>query len=488
MSKVLTRRHRAPRFLVYLASALGAMVLGVGALPGATPPASATTPLPEGAPVVGTSPSRTTPWPAPMGTNTPETNDASNANHPWVVEVLVATATGVSIDPNAYINQANQALLNSNITTISFHLAGTMSVAYTQAASTLTDLSTLTTGSALSSVRTTRNTIGADVTVLMVPHASDSCGRANEAGDPASVDSEDTAFAVVTADSSRCIDGYSFAHELGHLLGANHDAKDTPAGGFGPFSYSRGHVVTNVAEDLMSIDQTCNCRRELQYSSPGKGFVDFPGTPSGTSGEDNARSILVVAPAAASYRGRFWDVPAGTSFYSDIEWLAQNYITLGNPDGSFHPADAISRGAVAAYLYRYRGHPGQSAPACTSAPFTDVPVGSAFCGEIAWMKANGITTGYADGSFHPTEAVNRAAMAAYLYRFDGHPNASAPPCTTAPFTDVPVGSAFCGEIAWMKSANITTGYADGSYQPGTAVQRQVAATFLHRLSAILPLT
>ena len=105
-----------------------------------------------------------------------------------------------------------------------------------------------------------------------------------------------------------------------------------------------------------------------------------------------------------------------------------------------------------------------------------------FRADIEWMVSVEITTGYPDSSFHPTEAVARQAMAAFLYRFKGTPNGTHPTCLVAPYTDVPVTAPFCGEIAWMKSTGITTGYPGGTFHPGDVVQRQAMAAFLHRLS------
>lgn len=50
--------------------------------------------------------------------------------------------------------------------------------------------------------------------------------------------------------------------------------------------------------------------------------------------------------------------------------------------------------------------------------FTDVPENHPFVREIAWLKANGITTGNANGTFGPTVSVTREAMAAFLNRVD----------------------------------------------------------------------
>jgi hypothetical protein len=103
-----------------------------------------------------------------------------------------------------------------------------------------------------------------------------------------------------------------------------------------------------------------------------------------------------------------------------------------------------------------------------------------FCGEIAWLASTGITTGYADGTFRPALAVQRQAMAAYLYRYAGSPDGDDPSCGLAPFSDVGVSHPFCGEIDWLAATGITTGYPDGTFRPLLAVQRQAMAAYLYR--------
>jgi hypothetical protein len=48
--------------------------------------------------------------------------------------------------------------------------------------------------------------------------------------------------------------------------------------------------------------------------------------------------------------------------------------------------------------------------------FSDVNASHPFYGEIEWLAASGITTGYPDGTFRPGAPVTRQAMAAYLQR------------------------------------------------------------------------
>lgn len=121
-----------------------------------------------------------------------------------------------------------------------------------------------------------------------------------------------------------------------------------------------------------------------------------------------------VAPSTPS----FADVPATHPFYREIEWLKAQGITTGTPGPGgtllFEPDADVTRQAMAAFLYRMAGSPAFTSP--SHATFADVPTGSTFAKQIEWMKAKGLTNGYVDG-FHPTEAVSRQAMAAFLHRF-----------------------------------------------------------------------
>ncbi len=189
-----------------------------------------------------------------------------------------------------------------------------------------------------------------------------------------------------------------------------------------------------------------------------------------------------VGASLAPVTSGFGDVPPSAPFYAEITWLAGESITTGFPDGTFHPAASVERQAMAAFLYRYAGRPAYTPPA--SARFSDVPTSSPFYTEISWLAAQGITTGYPDGGFHPLEAVSRQAMAAFLYRFAGSP-AFTPP-TAARFGDVPPGAPFRAEVEWLASTGVTTGYPDGTFHPGANVERQAMAAFLYRAQSLKP--
>ncbi|HEX6424079.1 MAG TPA: S-layer homology domain-containing protein [Acidimicrobiales bacterium] len=175
----------------------------------------------------------------------------------------------------------------------------------------------------------------------------------------------------------------------------------------------------------------------------------------------------------------FTDVPHTHPFFDDIGWLVDEGIATGYADGTFRGAAAVSRQAMAAFLYRAAGSPLGADPSCGGAPFGDVPTGHPFCGEIAWMAGEGIAAGYSDGTFRPADPISRQAIAAFLFRWTGQEEGDT--CAGTEFSDVTAAHPFCPEIAWLADTGITTGYPDGTFRPGAVVTRQATAAFLHRL-------
>lgn len=174
----------------------------------------------------------------------------------------------------------------------------------------------------------------------------------------------------------------------------------------------------------------------------------------------------------------FSDMTPSSPFYREVTWLASTGITGGYPDGTYRPAGSVTRGAMAAFLYRSMGRPAFTAPKVS--PFSDMKPTSAFYKEVTWLESTGITGGYPDGTYRPAGSVTRGAMAAFLYRSEGRP-AFTPP-KVSPFTDMKPTSAFYKEVTWLQSTGITGGYPDGTYRPAGSVTRGAMAAFLYRMS------
>jgi|GEM_PF-794978 len=198
--------------------------------------------------------------------------------------------------------------------------------------------------------------------------------------------------------------------------------------------------------------------------------------PTGTGYQSTAR--WGVGQLVEEVEWPFTDVRPGHPFADEIQWMWDSGLTTGYADGTFRGGASVNRDAMAAFIYRLIND-GTRPTACTAKPFTDVATSHPFCGEIAWLKAAGISTGYPDGTFRPAAPVNRDAMAAFLYRVENGP-AEPAACTAKPFADVATSHPFCGEIAWLKAHGLAGGWSDGTFRPSNAIERQAMAAFLYR--------
>ncbi len=188
-------------------------------------------------------------------------------------------------------------------------------------------------------------------------------------------------------------------------------------------------------------------------------------------------------PAAAWTPLEFSDVPETHPFRHAVFWMTYRQLTTGYQENgrfAFRPSAPVLREQMAAFLYRYAGHPDVDDLPEVS-PFTDVPTSHVFYAEIVWLSRSGITTGYADGTFRPSEPVLREQMAAFLHRFAGVIDGGA-----STFSDVPDTHVFADEIAWMADLGITTGYADGTFRPSAPSLREQLAAFLYRFDESVP--
>jgi hypothetical protein len=125
-------------------------------------------------------------------------------------------------------------------------------------------------------------------------------------------------------------------------------------------------------------------------------------------------------------------------------------------------------------LYRDAGSPAVADDAPT---FTDVPEDHLFADAIRWLADEGIAGGYDDGTFRPTQAISRQGIAAMFHRAAGEPAA---PDDAPTFSDVGPSHPFRPAIAWLAASGITGGYEDGTFRPTEPVTRQVIAAFFQR--------
>lgn len=143
----------------------------------------------------------------------------------------------------------------------------------------------------LDEVHELRDAHAADIAILILDDASQ-CGKAGQVkADEAS------AFAVV---HHTCALGYySFGHEIGHILGADHDVVDRPTNR--AYAHGHGHLHGTSWRSIMGIGAGCEkCPREQRWSSS---EVLLDQEPTGSADrEDNARIFRDRAVTVAGFR------------------------------------------------------------------------------------------------------------------------------------------------------------------------------------------
>jgi hypothetical protein len=243
----------------------------------------------------------------------------------------------------------------------------------------------------------------------------------------------------------------------------------------GPLAHPEGPLeVTTFTEATQTRRPVVGSPALDRSPAPCYGDVDQHGTarPQGPGCDSGSFEgpAEVCAPA-------FSDVSAAHPFFEEICWLDQAGITAGYADGSFGASNPVSRQAMAAFLYRLALEP--PVPLSLVA-FSDVGAGHPFAQEILWLLEQDITGGYSDNTFRPNEPVSRQAMAAFLYRVAGEPGL--PAIASPTFPDVPFSHPFAREVEWLASAGVSNGYDDGTWRPSDPVTRQAMAAFLLRMA------
>lgn len=224
---------------------------------------------------------------------------AASSGSPATIRVLVVatnkavTAYGGNMQSlvQLAVAEANQGYINSNVG-ITLQLARYETTSYTETGNFTTDLQRfrVTNDGYMDSIHTSRNTYTADVGVIVLDNSS-YCGLASGIGSNAA-----SAFASVYWD---CATGYySFAHEIGHLQSARHDATNDPS--TSPYAYGHGYRYGNSWRTIMAYDCTSGCPRLNYWSNPN---ISYNGVPMGNaSTADNQRVLVNTKATIAAFR------------------------------------------------------------------------------------------------------------------------------------------------------------------------------------------
>ena len=190
------------------------------------------------------------------------------------------------------VEEANQSFRNSGIQNVRLKLVHSYKTAYVEQGGHFDHVSHFADkgDGQMEEIHALRDKYHADVALLVV-HDPIGCGLAAGVAVAA-----DRAFAVVHHECAA--NTYSLAHEVGHLIGARHDAAIDNSKA--PFLFGHGFVNGNKWRTMMSYEESCNkCPRLPVWSNPD---ITIRGDAAGSELSNNARVIREQAKRVSDFR------------------------------------------------------------------------------------------------------------------------------------------------------------------------------------------
>ena len=243
----------------------------------------------------------------------------------------------------------------------------------------------------------------------------------------------------------------------------------------------QGEVITlnaapNAGFELSSLTVTTSAGKKLSLADKGNGKYTF------TMPAAAVAVTALFAPQETQPDFPFDDVAQGTWYYEGVRYAYEHGLMSGTGEGTFSPDLPTSRGMLVTILYRLAG-----SPAAGSASFTDVAPGQWYADGVAWASANGVVSGYTDGSFRPNDTITREQMAAILYqyaRLQGKLDSGRADLSI--FADVDDLSAYAKEpMSWAVAQGLFSGVSADMLAPGGSTTRAQAAVILTAFSKAL---
>ena len=187
----------------------------------------------------------------------------------------------------------------------------------------------------------------------------------------------------------------------------------------------------------------------------------------------SAALVLGLTLSALAAPSGFADVPDDAPYAEAVAYVRERSIMNGTTETTFNPSGTVTRGQLAAILYRMSGSPAVE----NAVFFHDVTAGMYYADASAWAAANGYVNGYEDGSFRGGNPVTRQQTTAILWRMAGSPGSGA----AAGFADRDAVSGYAKTaVDWAYEHGIVSASDGKTFAPNAPAERSRMAVMLMR--------
>ena len=246
---------------------------------------------------------------------------------------------------------------------------------------------------------------------------------------------------------------------------------------------AQGKVITltaapNSGYTLKSLTVTTSSGKAVSLADLGNGKYSFTMPASAVT-----VSAVFAAEQVQQPQLPFTDVAADSWYADSVRYVYEHDLMGGTGEGRFSPDLTTSRAMIVTILYRLEGSPAVTG----GTSFADVTAGQWYSDGVAWASANGIVTGYSNGSFGPNDTITREQMAAILYRYARYKGYDlSARADLGSYSDaVQVSSYAADAMGWAVGSGLITGTSGTTLSPAGSATRAQAAVILARFCQTL---
>lgn len=174
----------------------------------------------------------------------------------------------------------------------------------------------------------------------------------------------------------------------------------------------------------------------------------------------------------------FGDLADTDKYYGAVSYLYRKGTVQGYPDGSFKPENTVSRVEGLKFIFSGLDQPVKDG---LISRFSDTRSGEWYSDYLATAYSLSVVQGYPDGSFKPTQGVNRVEFLKMLF---ATVDVSVDPVVSEdPYSDVDNLSWYAPYVQYAKEKNIFPVSGD-TFEPGAPMSRLEVAELVYRMIAV----
>ncbi len=176
----------------------------------------------------------------------------------------------------------------------------------------------------------------------------------------------------------------------------------------------------------------------------------------------------------------FNDLDEDNSSYPAVSYLYKKGTVQGYPDGTFQPDKTVSRVESLKFIFA-----GLDQPVSTKlkVSFKDTQSGLWYSNYLATASSKGVVQGYSDGTFKPTQGVNKVEFLKMLFSTVEDVEVD-PVVSEDPYDDVDTLAWYAPYVAYSKEKNIFP-VSGSDFNPSEPMSRLEVAEVIYRFITVL---